>query len=210
MVPIFRFPAIEPHTAFHTREIIQWWKDAEKTCQKPPKSRTSGITDSIRSFISSKAPPSTNDTFPALPVANSETELESGLKTEIQVKPKSPSKSRPKHATIYAASWANLLESFDSSLSLFEFQSPNRGTDSLLFCDTEYVPGDVSAAPATGNIETIVTMAALAGCEMISFPNNNEYPVARGSNLQLTFREHLQLGAIATFRMFPGPKTFNQ
>ena len=207
-VPFFRFPAITPVDNANSRDR-EWWKNAENYCGQPVKSRHSSITDFIRKH--SKVPPSILiGTTPDPPAATHQRDAEKGPDTETLDKPKSPSGSRSRYPTVYAASWASLLGSFDRSLSLFEFPRLDEGGDSLLACDTEYLPEDISAAPATGNVETIVTMAALAGCDMISFPKDNEYPVAHGSSLQLTFREHPQLGAIATFQRFPGPETFYQ
>ncbi|KAL9083781.1 MAG: hypothetical protein Q9165_008391, partial [Trypethelium subeluteriae] len=146
---------------------------------------------------------------PASPVVTSETDLESGSIGKDTIKPKQASKIKSRYAATCAATWANLLGIFDGSISLFEHPSFNGDASSLIFCDTEYIPGDILAAPATGSVETIVTLAALAGCDEISFPENSVYPLARGPNLQLTFREHPQLGAIAVFQMFPGLQMFH-
>jgi hypothetical protein len=101
---------------------------------------------------------------------------------------------------------------FPDHLDLFEYQSPNRGTDSLFFCNTEYIPDDVPAAPATGMVETIITLAALAGSDSIRAARNevSGLPTAHGSNVQLSFREHAQLGSVAILQKCPGPNTYHE
>ena len=132
-------------------------------------------------------------------------DVDSRLRQELIGKHTSDPKVKP--AVSYAASWANLLSSFNDSLHLFEYKGGD-GQDLLLFCDTEYIPGDVAAAPSTGNIECIMTVAALAGCDVIQKIDEKTLPIARGPNMQLIFREHPQLGDTATFLRFPGPATF--
>ena len=187
-----------------------WWEHAEKASQKPLESRTTISMDTFRSYLGRKALLSNDGSFLNVPGVKSKVDLESGSMMVTEPEMKSTLGMTPQPAPVYAASWANMLESFERNLSLFEFSSPNRATDSLLFCDTEYIPNDLPAAPAIGNVETIVKMAALAGCEMISFPWDEEYPVVRGSNMELAFREHPRLGVIADFRRFPGPETYQQ
>ena len=76
----------------------------------------------------------------------------------------------------------------------------------LVSCNTDYLPSDVQAAPAVGTIETIVTLAALAGCDDIEMVD--KYPVARGNNMQLSFIDHPSLGLVASFKLFPGLSTY--
>lgn len=83
----------------------------------------------------------------------------------------------------YAGSWANLLALFPNGPTYFRAQNkwerkiePER---LLVSCNTDYLPSDVQAAPAVGTIETIVTLAALAGCDDIAVVD--KYPVARGN-----------------------------
>lgn len=78
--------------------------------------------------------------------------------------------------------------------------------EQLVSCNTDYLPDDVRAAPAVGTIETIVTLAALAGCDEVEMMD--KYPVARGSNMQLSFIEHPSMGTVAIFNIFPGRSSY--
>lgn len=103
-----------------------------------------------------------------------------------------------------------MLTSFDNNVAFFELKRLNGNVNSLVHCDTEYFPDDIKAVPAMGTIETIVTIAAPSGCDTISLLSESKYPTVRGPNSQLVFRDHPQLGLIANFQRFPGPRTFHQ
>jgi hypothetical protein len=68
-------------------------------------------------------------------------------------------------------------------------------------CNTDYLPSDVQAALAVGTIESILTLTAFASCNDIEMVDN--YLVAWGNNLQLSFQEHPLLGLVAVFQNFP-------
>ncbi|KAG4436892.1 hypothetical protein IFR05_007618 [Cadophora sp. M221] len=110
----------------------------------------------------------------------------------------------------YAGGWANLLALFPDGPAYFRVQDklgPRIEPERLLVsCNTDYLPSDVQAAPAVGTIETIVTLAALAGCDDVEMVD--KYPVARGNNMQLSFIDHPSLGLVAAFKIFPGLSSY--
>ena len=70
----------------------------------------------------------------------------------------------------------------------------------LIYCQTDYLPSDVQAAPARASIRAIVELAALSGCDSIE--TVKELPLARGIGLQLSFRDHPYLGLVAVYDQF--------
>jgi hypothetical protein len=195
MVPFFRFPMIG--VSYDSKR--QYWERTQEQVVTPAKG---GKLGKFLKFASSRPSTSTS--------GKSQVDLEFGQVTMPEFKWKTKPRSDPLNVSTYAAGWANLLDCFSNSLSLFESYNPVLEAKSLLFCDTEYLPGDVCAAPAAGNIETIVTMAMLAGCDTIKLRGENGFPSAHASNMQLTFQTHPQLGTIAVFRKFPGTETYYQ
>lgn len=101
----------------------------------------------------------------------------------------------------YAAGWAKLLAEFEDSMDVW---GPNSKDSFVLDCDVDYGPSDLSAAPAMGSVQAIVILAVWAGCDRLTLDDNG-YPVATGSFMQLSFRNHPQLGWSAVFDRFPGP-----
>jgi hypothetical protein len=77
---------------------------------------------------------------------------------------------------------------------------------SLIACHTDYLPSDIQAAPAVGNIQSIIILAAFAGCGTMEMVGG--YPIVRGGNLQVSFREHPLLDPVAVFQSFPGINTY--
>jgi hypothetical protein len=64
----------------------------------------------------------------------------------------------------------------------------------------DYLPSDVQAVPAYGDVETICTLALLAGGRTISL--DGKYPRVTGPGLQLSFRDHPSLGTVAVFENY--------
>lgn len=183
-MPFIRFPSIRVFPDYF--DDTTWWHDAEDAGRAAIASREASFSHKLRQRVHL----SIKKTLPGW--------LLPKLKLEQQI--------------IYAASWENMLCIFPDHLDLFEYQSPNRGTDSLFFYNTEYIPDDVRAAPATGMVETIITLAALAGSDSIRAARNevSGLPTAHGSNVQLSFREHAQLGSVAILQKCPGPNTYHE
>lgn len=112
----------------------------------------------------------------------------------------------------YAAGWARLLEEFEDPIETFvggDSALHTRGMPKLMDCDVDYAPSDLTAAPATGSVETIVMLAVLAGCNFVGIDASSAYPIARGANMQLSFREHPQLGWTATFQKYPTDRIYH-
>ena len=122
-----------------------------------------------------------------------------------------------------AAGWLKLLDSFCGSMHHFvhdpehehDARIPGHLRSSLKHriklppCNTDAVPSDLTAMPTLGTIESIVTIAAFAGCDNISIDLNG-LPTARGENTELSFREHAQLGTVAVFYKLPGKDTYRR
>jgi hypothetical protein len=88
------------------------------------------------------------------------------------------------------ASWSRLLEELD--LEDFAFET--------LPCATDYLPADIQAAPAYATVESLVIMALLAGCDNIQPAEG--FLRATGSNVQLDFRPHANLGMVAAYQHY--------
>ncbi|PGH05250.1 hypothetical protein AJ79_06861 [Helicocarpus griseus UAMH5409] len=85
----------------------------------------------------------------------------------------------------FAGGWTTLLATFPQGQQFFQSSNPGTRTAGLLPCQTDYLPSDIQAAPAIGTIETIIMLAAFAGCDSIEMVNG--YPVAKEENLQVRF-----------------------
>ena len=100
-----------------------------------------------------------------------------------------------------AAGWASLLDmfprSFQASWSMFR----------IVRVSTDYIPTDVPATPVTSNIESMVLLAVLAGCDQVDIADG--LPIAKGDHLLLSFREHTTLGLIAVCQVFETVKTYH-
>lgn len=110
----------------------------------------------------------------------------------------------------YAAGWAKLLEEFGDAIDLLGEQTADGRPGRLLDCDIDYGPSDLTAAPTIGTVECIVQLAAFAGCDSIRSDPDTGYVVAQGKNMQLSFRNHPQLGWTAIFQRFPGPSIYTR
>jgi hypothetical protein len=104
-----------------------------------------------------------------------------------------------------ASGWATLLSGLP--LGQAYFQSPSYIRKGLISQNTDYLPGVIQAAPAVGTIETIVYLATFAGCETVDVVDG--YPIARGEGLQLSFRDHPILGAVAILQQFPSDGAYS-
>lgn len=63
----------------------------------------------------------------------------------------------------------------------------------------DYLPSDVQAVPARMDINTIVALAAAAGCHRMDLDKETGYPNITGSNSQIRFRRDLHFGIVAFF-----------
>ena len=86
-----------------------------------------------------------------------------------------------------------------------ECYSVGRERHDLYRWATDYLPADIQAAPAIGTIETLITLAVVAGCETVDLIDG--FPVARSEYMQLSFREHPSLGPVAMVQKLPGSES---
>lgn len=66
----------------------------------------------------------------------------------------------------------------------------------------EYLPADLLAAPAYGQVAFIIATAAAAGAQTIRTDGQSPYPVIVGKNFQFDFRQHPTLGVVGAFSFF--------
>jgi hypothetical protein len=88
------------------------------------------------------------------------------------------------------ASWSRLLH--DVGLDASKLRTK--------IIKTDHLPSDIPAAPAFATVDVLVILSILAGCT--SYYVNQEFPFAKGPHLQLTFRDHQQLGLVATYQNY--------
>ena len=100
-----------------------------------------------------------------------------------------PSSYHQKYAS-YGAGWLNLINLIPRECQYWP----------LTRCQTDYLPSDVQAAPARASIRAVVELAALSGFDSIKTVKG--FPLARGINLQLSFRDHPYLGLVAAYDQF--------
>jgi hypothetical protein len=104
----------------------------------------------------------------------------------------------------FAAGWANLLGMFSQAAD--HVPDSWELSSKLISCTTDYVPGDVAAAPATSSIASLIIIAALAGCDTVTLSNG--LPIAAGNNMLMSFRDHPTLGLIAAYQVFDSEPTY--
>lgn len=88
------------------------------------------------------------------------------------------------------ASWTMLLRHV--GLERVEFRTK--------YCKTDHLPADITAAPAFASIESLVILAVLAGCT--SYHVRPDAYLARGSRVQMVFRQHPSLGLVAAYQSY--------
>ena len=67
-------------------------------------------------------------------------------------------------------------------------------------CKTDHLPVDVAAAPAFATIDSLMILALLAGCD--SYDVHRQLPIAKGTHVQLIFRQHPNLGTVASYQSY--------
>jgi hypothetical protein len=106
-----------------------------------------------------------------------------------------------------AAGCATLLDMFQAPdggfvLDSIAADSPHKSYP----INTEYIPSDIAAAPASGTIGSIVVLGVLAGCDQIDLVDG--LPNLRGEHLSLNMREHPTLGLLAVCQTFITRRTY--
>lgn len=80
------------------------------------------------------------------------------------------------------------------------------GTDkkALKATAADYLPGDVLAVPAYGEVGFIITAAACMGAHSFRSNPNAPHPVIVGEGFQFDFRHHPTLGTVGAFSVYDG------
>jgi hypothetical protein len=95
------------------------------------------------------------------------------------------------------ASWVNLLERLSLARPVF-WETVTSATD--------YLPADVQAAPASGDVMCLAYLAALADEHCIMEPDKSgRFILVRGKQSQLSFRDHPLLGPVALYELYSTP-----
>lgn len=66
----------------------------------------------------------------------------------------------------------------------------------------DFLPSEVQAVPAYMDIDTIVVLAATAGCDRLTMEPGARYPLITGTNVQVRFRTDQYLGDVASFERY--------
>lgn len=66
----------------------------------------------------------------------------------------------------------------------------------------DYLPSEIQAVPAYMDIDTIVVLAAAAGCDTLTMEPDSDLPRLTGANAQIRFRREPFLGVVASFEFY--------
>jgi hypothetical protein len=102
---------------------------------------------------------------------------------------------REKYDTILGASWLDFLDKV--GLSYDELKDGERKTTAA-----DYLPGDVLAVPAYGEVGFIITAAACAGVYSWRPGAQPPYPVIIGHDFQFDFYQHPTLSTVGAFSWY--------
>ena len=103
---------------------------------------------------------------------------------------------RSSHATS-AATWLNFLQ----EITLEDLARSGKDED-IAETAADYLPSDLLAVPAYGEVGFIVAMAAAAGAYSWEFNPQSPYPVIIGEDFQFDFRQHQALGTVGAFSKY--------
>ncbi|KAI9158063.1 Peptidase M17 domain-containing protein [Paramyrothecium foliicola] len=94
-----------------------------------------------------------------------------------------------------AATWLAFLEEVG-------LQNLKTDTNTLKHTAADYLPDDLQAVPAYGEVGCIVAMAAAAGVHTLKTNADSMYPVIIGHSFQFDFRQHPILGTVGAFARY--------
>jgi hypothetical protein len=97
----------------------------------------------------------------------------------------------------YPATWLHLLEHI--SMKKFVWQHLQDRTRSTA---ADYLPSEVQAVPAYVDVDTIIALAATAGCDKLTMESESGYPRLTGTGVQIRFRRDPFLGVVASFEHY--------
>jgi hypothetical protein len=95
------------------------------------------------------------------------------------------------------ATWLNLLKYIgmdDFVWNRFQEQTKRTAAD--------YLPSEIQAVPAFIDIDSIVLLAAMAGCDSLTIEPESGYPLITGTTIQVHFRRDPFLGLVASFECY--------
>ena len=96
-----------------------------------------------------------------------------------------------------AATWLNFLQ----EINLEDLALSGKDKD-IAETAADYLPSDLLAVPAYGEVGFIVAMAAAAGAYSWKFSAQSAYPVIIGEDFQFDFRQHPTLGTVGAFSKY--------
>ena len=96
-----------------------------------------------------------------------------------------------------AATWLNFLQEIN-----LEDLAPSGKDENIRETAADYLPSDLIAVPAYGEVGVIVAMAAAAGAYAWKFDSQSPYPVIIGKDFQFDFRQHPSLGTVGAFSRY--------
>ena len=96
-----------------------------------------------------------------------------------------------------AATWLNFLKEIN-----LEDLVPSGKDENVANTAADYIPSDLLAVPAYGEVGLTVAMAAAAGAYSWKFNSQSPYPVIIGEGFQFDFRQHPSLGTVGAFSRY--------
>ncbi|UQC84425.1 uncharacterized protein CLUP02_09922 [Colletotrichum lupini] len=102
--------------------------------------------------------------------------------------------SQPKYEANPAATWVRFFEKVD-----LEYLDYPKYKSHLQLVTADYLPDDLIAAPAYGQVGAIIAAAAATGAQVKMTDDKSLYPVILGRQFQFDFRQHPTLGTIGAY-----------
>ncbi|KAK0372560.1 hypothetical protein CMEL01_01420 [Colletotrichum melonis] len=102
--------------------------------------------------------------------------------------------SQPKYEANPAATWVRCFEKVG-----LEYLDNPRYKSHLQLVTADYLPDDLIAAPAYGQVGAIIAAAAATGAQVKMTDDKSLYPVILGRQFQFDFRQHPTLGTIGAY-----------
>jgi hypothetical protein len=106
-------------------------------------------------------------------------------------------KHKKRTSTDSPATWLNLLKYIDMDDFVWDhFKMHTKRTAA------DYLPSEVQAVPAFIDVDTIVVLAAITGCDTLTIESEFGYPLITGATIQVHFRRDPFLGVVASFENY--------
>jgi hypothetical protein len=106
-------------------------------------------------------------------------------------------KQKKQTFTDFPATWLNLLKYIHIDDYIWDrFQNQTKRTAA------DYLPSEVQAVPAFIDVDSIVVLAAMAGCDTLTIESEVGYSLITGATIQVLFRRDPFLGVVASFERY--------